>query len=110
MLRINLSEPRIWRALQGSPFDATAATTSAPQAGPAVRSDARPAATETPPARAATLASTALAATGANPAAIAAELAGPPDPAGKDQSSPSFDMVIAGSAAPGATVDLLRGR
>jgi len=71
-----------------------------------------------PPARAATLASTALAATGANPAAIAAELAGPPDAAGKDQFSPSFDIarveaggdaVIAGSAAPGATVDLLRG-
>ena len=71
-----------------------------------------------PPARAATLASTALAATGANPAAIAAELAGSPDAAGKDQFSPSFDIarveaggdaVIAGSAAPGATVDLLRG-
>ena len=98
--------------------DAVTATTSAPQAEPAVRSNAPPAATEMPPARAATLASTALVATGANPAAIAAELAGPPDAAGKDQSSPSFDIarveaggdaVIAGSAAPGATVDLLRG-
>ncbi|MDE2064392.1 MAG: LysM peptidoglycan-binding domain-containing protein, partial [Bradyrhizobium sp.] len=44
-------------------------------------------------------------------------LAGPPGAAGKDQSSPSFDIarveangdaVIAGRAAPGATVDLLR--
>lgn len=98
--------------------DAVTATTSAPQAAPTVRSDAPPAAIEIPPARAATLPSTALAATGANPAAIAAELAGPPDAARKDQSSPSFDIarveaggdaVIAGSAAPGATVDLLRG-
>ena len=98
--------------------DAIAATTSAPQAAPAVRSDAPPAANETPPVRAATQASTALAATGANPAAVAAELAGPKEAVGKDQSSPSFDIarveangdaVIAGRAAPGATVDLLRG-
>jgi nucleoid-associated protein YgaU len=73
---------------------------------------------ETPPARAATQAPTALAATGADPAAIAAELAGPSGAADKDQSSPSFDIarveaggdaIIAGRAAPGATVDLLRG-
>ena len=98
--------------------DAGTAATSAPQAALAARSDAPPAATETPPARAATEAPTALAATGANPAAIAAELGGPPDAAGKDQPSPSFDIarveaggdaVIAGRAAPGATVDLLRG-
>lgn len=59
-----------------------------------------------------------LAAAGPDAAAIAAELAGPPDPAGKDQSSPSFDIarveadgdaVIAGRAPPGATVDLMRG-
>jgi hypothetical protein len=70
------------------------------------------------PARAATHAPTALAATGANPAATTAELAGPPEAAGKDQSSLSVDVarveaggdaVIAGRAAPGATVDLLRG-
>jgi nucleoid-associated protein YgaU len=98
--------------------DAVTATTGAPQAAPAVRSDAPLALIETPPARAATQAPTALAATGANPAAIAAEPAGPPDAADKDQSSPSFDIarvgeggdaVIAGRAAPGATVDLLRG-
>jgi len=97
--------------------DAVTATTSAPQAAAAVRSDAPPAATETPPARAATQVPTALAATGANPAAVA-ELAGPPEAAGKDQSSLSFDIVrveaggdavIAGRAAPGASVDLLRG-
>jgi nucleoid-associated protein YgaU len=83
-----------------------------------IQFDAPPAATETPPARAATQAPTALAAIGADPAAIAAELAGPPGAAGKDQSSLAFDIVrvetggdavIAGRAAPGATVDLLRG-
>jgi nucleoid-associated protein YgaU len=83
-----------------------------------IQFDAPPAATETPPARAATQAPTALAAIGADPAAIAAELAGPPGAAGKDQSSLSFDIVrveaggdavIAGRAAPGASVDLLRG-
>jgi nucleoid-associated protein YgaU len=83
------------------------ATTSAPQA-PAARNDAAPLAKG----------QAALAAAGANPAAIAAELAGPPEAAGNDQSSPSFDIarveangdaVIAGRAAPGATVDLLRG-
>ena len=92
---------------------AVTATTSAPQAAPAVRSDAPPTASETPPARAATQAPTVLAAPEAA-AAIAAELAGPPE----DQSSPSFDIarveaggdtVIAGRAAPGAIVDLLRG-
>ena len=90
------------------------ATTSAPQAAPAVRSDAPPAATE----RAATQAPTALAAIGANSAALAAELGGPQAGASKDQPSPSFDIarveadgeaVIAGRAAPGATVELLRG-
>jgi nucleoid-associated protein YgaU len=98
--------------------DAGTVTTSAPQAALAARSDVPPAATETPPARAATQPPTALAATGANPAAIAAELGVPLDAPGKDQSSPSFDVarveaggdaVIAGRAAPGATVDLLRG-
>jgi nucleoid-associated protein YgaU len=98
--------------------DAVTATMSAPQAAPVVRSGAPPAATKTPPARPAIPAPTALAATGTNPAAIAAELAGPPEAAGEDQSSPSFDIarveaagdaVIAGRAAPGATVDLLRG-
>ena len=88
---------------------------TAPQAAPAVRSDAPPAVT---PARAATQAPAALAATGANPAATTAELGGPPEAAGKDQSSLSVDVarveaggdaVIAGRAAPGATVDLLRG-
>jgi nucleoid-associated protein YgaU len=86
---------------------------TAPQAAPAVRSDVPPAVTS-----ARTSTPTALAATGANPAAIAAELAGPPEAAGRDQSSLSVDIarveaggdaVIAGRAAPGATVDLLRG-
>jgi hypothetical protein len=54
--------------------DAVTAT-SAPQAAPAVRSDASPAAT------------------GANPAATTAELAGPPEAAGKDQSSLSVDVA-----------------
>jgi nucleoid-associated protein YgaU len=94
------------------------ATTSAPQGALAVRSDAAPAANETAPAPAAIQGPTALAATEANTAAIAAELAGPPQAAGQDRSSPSFDIVriedsgeavIAGRAAPGATVDLLRG-
>ena len=118
---------------------ADTATMSAPQAAPVVRSDAPavqtetlsappetppaatetpPAPTETPPARTATQAPTALAAAGPDPAAIAAGLAGPPDAAGKDQSSPSFDVVrveadgeavVAGRAPPGATVDLMRG-
>jgi nucleoid-associated protein YgaU len=92
---------------------------SAPPAAPSVRSDAPPAATESPPARAAIQAPTALAAAGPDAAAIAAELAGPPEATGKDQSSsPSFDVarveadgdaVIAGRAPPGATVDLMRG-
>jgi nucleoid-associated protein YgaU len=98
--------------------DAVTATTSAPQAALTIRGDAPPAATEAPLARAATQAPTALAATEANPAAIAAELAGPPQAASNDQSSPSFDIarveaggdaVIAGRAAPRATVDLFRG-
>ena len=96
--------------------DAVTATTSAPEAAPAVRSDAPPTATETPPARAATQAPTVAAPEAI--ASIAAELAGPSEAAGKDQSSPSFDIarveagsdtVIAGRAAPGAVVDLLRG-
>jgi nucleoid-associated protein YgaU len=83
------------------------ATTNAPQA-PAAPNDAAPLAKG----------QGALVAAGANPAAITAELAGPPEAAGNDQSSPSFDIarveangdaVIAGRAAPGATVDLLRG-
>jgi LysM domain len=96
--------------------DAVTATTSAPQAAPAV---VRPlAATGTPPAQPATQAPAALAATGADPATIATQLAGPPEAAAKDASSPSFDIarieaggdaVIGGRAAPGATVDLLRG-
>jgi nucleoid-associated protein YgaU len=94
---------------------AVTATTSAPQDAAAVSRDAPPVANETAPAHAATQG---LAATGANPAASVAELAGPPEAAGKDQSSPSFDIVrveasgdavIAGRAAPGVTVDLLRG-
>jgi nucleoid-associated protein YgaU len=95
--------------------DAVTATTRAPQGAAAVRRDAPPLANETAPAQAAPQE---LAATAANPAAIAAEIAGPPEAAGKDKSSPSFDIVrveesgdavIAGRAAPGATVDLLRG-
>jgi hypothetical protein len=95
--------------------DAVTSTMSAPQAAPAVR---LPAATETSPAQTATQVPTALAATGADPATIAAQLAGPPEAAARDQSSPSFDIarieaggdaVIGGRAAPGATVDLLRG-
>jgi nucleoid-associated protein YgaU len=59
----------------------------------------------------------ALAATPAEAAAIAVELAGPPNTLATDQSVPSFDVartegtgdaVIAGRAAPGAIVDLLR--
>jgi nucleoid-associated protein YgaU len=97
---------------------AVAATTSAPQGAPAIRTDAAPLANETSPAHAATQGRAARAAAGANPAAITAELAGSPEAAGNDQSSPSFDIarveangdaVIAGRAAPGATVDLLRG-
>lgn len=104
---------------------AVTGTMSAPQAAPAVRNDAPPAATETPPAatdappaRMATQAPTALAAAGPDPTAIAADLAGSPGGAGKDQSSPSFDIVrveadgeavVAGRAPPGATVDLMRG-
>ncbi|MEH2513551.1 nucleoid-associated protein YgaU [Nitrobacteraceae bacterium AZCC 1564] len=59
----------------------------------------------------------ALAATEAKPAAVAAESAGPSSAVATDQSAPSFDVVriegadavIAGRAAPGGTVDLLRG-
>jgi len=97
---------------------AATATKSAPPPALAVRSDAPTLANETSPAPAATQFPAALAAARANPAAIAAELAGSPEAAGNDQSSPSFDIarveasgdaVIAGRAAPGATVDLLRG-
>jgi nucleoid-associated protein YgaU len=95
---------------------AVTATASAPQAAAAVRNDARSAANETQPAQPSIHAPTAMATTGANLAAIA--VAGPPNAADQDQSSPSFDIarveangeaVIAGRAAPGATVDLLRG-
>ena len=98
--------------------DAVTATISPQQAAPAVRSDAPPTVTETPPARAATQAPTALAAIGANSAALPAEPGKPQAAASKDQPSPSFDVVrveadgeavVAGRAAPGATVDLLRG-
>jgi nucleoid-associated protein YgaU len=76
-------------------------TTSPPQPAPGVGSEGLPA----------------LAATAAKAAAIAAELAGPPSTLSTDQSVPSFDVartegtgdaVIAGRAAPGAIVDLLR--
>lgn len=59
----------------------------------------------------------ALAANEAKPAAVAAEPAGPPGALATDRAVPSFDLarieatgdaVIAGRAAPGATVDLLR--
>ena len=98
--------------------DAVTATTSAPRAPPAVRSDTPRAATEAPPADTATQAPTALAALGTSPAAVAAEPVGPSETAGKDRLAPSFDVarveadgnaVIAGRAAPGATVELLRG-
>ena len=91
-----------------------AVTASAPQGAPAVRGDARPVTNATAPAAP----QAALAATQANAAGVAAELAGPPKDTGQDQSSPSFDIVrvetsgdavIAGRAAPGATVDLMRG-
>ena len=102
---------------EGLAADALTATTSAPQAALAARGGAPPAAAETLPARPATQAPTALAATGVNPAAVAAAPAGPLEAAAKNQSTPSFDIarveasgeaVIAGRAAPGATVDLLR--
>ena len=76
-------------------------TTTPSQPAPVVRSEGAPA----------------LAATPAEAAAIAVELAGPPSTIAKDQSVPSFDVartegtgdaVIAGRAAPGAVVDLLR--
>jgi nucleoid-associated protein YgaU len=61
--------------------------------------------------------SPAVASTAVKVAAIAAELAGPPSTLSTDQSVPSFDVartegngdaVIAGRAAPGAIVDLMR--
>lgn len=91
------------------------AATSAPQGAQAVRRDVPLFSNETSPARASTQGPAALAAAPANLAAIAAD---PPEATGRDQSSPSFDIarveadgdaVIAGRAAPGATVDLLRG-
>jgi nucleoid-associated protein YgaU len=97
---------------------AVTAMMSAPQGAPAVSRDAAPVTNETSPTHTATRDLTAPMASETNPAAIAAELAGPPESAVKDQSSPSFDIarveasgeaVIAGRAAPGATVDLLRG-
>ena len=95
---------------------AVTAMTSAPQGAPVIRGDAQPVTSAAPPAPAAPQA--ALAATQTNAAGLAAELGGPPKATGQDQSSPSFDIVrveksgdavIAGRAAPGATVDLLRG-
>jgi hypothetical protein len=80
---------------------AVTATTSPSQPAPGGWSEAPPA----------------LAATEAKPAPIAAELAGPPGALVADQSGPSFDLarieatgeaVIAGRAAPGAIIDLLR--
>lgn len=88
--------------------DAITATTSAPQPASV---------TETPAAGPAAQVQTALAAIKANPAAPAAELTRAPEGDGKDQALPSFDIarvesggdaVIAGRAAPGSTVDLLR--
>ena len=76
-------------------------TTTPSQPAPVVRSEGAPA----------------LAATPAEAAANAVELAGPPSTLATDQSVPSFDVartegtgdaVIAGRAAPGAVVDLLR--
>lgn len=87
--------------------------TGALHGAPTFRSDGPPLVSQTSPAHLATQAPTALPATGVDLAAIADELAGPP----ADQSLPSFDIarvevngdaVIAGRAAPGATVDLLR--
>lgn len=80
---------------------AATATTSPSQPTPSVRSEGAPA----------------LTATEAKAAALAAELAGPRGALATDQSVPSFDIariegagdaVIAGRAAPGAVVDLLR--
>jgi nucleoid-associated protein YgaU len=76
-------------------------TTSPSQPAPVVRSEGSPA----------------VEAMAADAAAMAAELAGPPSTLATDQSVPSFDVarteetgdaVIAGRAAPGAIVDLLR--
>ena len=76
-------------------------TTTPSQPAPVVRSEGAPA----------------LAATPAEAPSIAVELAGPPSTLATDQSVPSFDVartegtgdaVIAGRAAPGAIVDLLR--
>src|SRR6516164_9390328 len=76
-------------------------TTIPSQPAPVVRSEGAPAPAATP----------------AEAAAIAVELAGPPSTLATDQSVPSFDVartegtgdaVIAGRAAPGAIVDLLR--
>jgi nucleoid-associated protein YgaU len=76
-------------------------TTSPSQPAPGVGSEGSPA----------------VAASAAKVAALAAELAGPPSTLSTDQSVPSFDVartegtgdaVIAGRAAPGAIVDLMR--
>src|SRR6516164_11226125 len=82
-------------------LEAVTPTTTPSQPAPVVRSEDAPA----------------LAATPAEAAAVAVELAGPPSTLATDQSVPSFDVartegtgdaVIAGRAAPGAVVDLLR--
>ena len=81
--------------------DTVTPTTTTSQPAPVVRSEGAPA----------------LAATPAEAPSIAVELAGPPSTLATDQSVPSFDVartegtgdaVIAGRAAPGAVVDLLR--
>ena len=82
-------------------LETVTATTSASQPAPSVRNEG----------------SAALAATETKAAAPIAELAGQPGVLATDQSVPSFDVariegadaVIAGRAAPGAIVDLLRG-
>ena len=82
-------------------LETVTATTSPSQPAPSVRNEG----------------SAALAATETKAAAPIAELAGQPSVLATDQSVPSFDVariegadaVIAGRAAPGAIVDLLRG-
>jgi nucleoid-associated protein YgaU len=85
---------------EGPEARTVAATTSPSRPAPEVRGEAP-----------------ALAATEAKPAGVAAELGGSPGALAADQSVPSFDIarievtgdaVIAGRAAPGAIVDLLR--
>jgi hypothetical protein len=100
---------------------AAAAVTATKNAAPgalAVRRGASPLANETSPARAATRGPAALAVAGANPAPLQPNLPGhqrplvtisPHHPSTFARVEASGDAVIAGRAAPGATVDLLRG-